>query len=77
MHRPLFLYKCNTTCGQCKINDPCDKVTDHCPSGCKSHWEGTKCNGEIEITFYRCGTCIYLIENDKVDVCKIKDMNDI
>ena len=36
--------ECNTPCGQCRGDDLCDKMTGHCPNGCKQHWTSVRCD---------------------------------
>lgn len=36
-------------CGQCSGNDVCNDENGQCPHGCKTHWNGTKCDGKKKI----------------------------
>ncbi|KAK3580424.1 hypothetical protein CHS0354_035467 [Potamilus streckersoni] len=61
---PDFYYGrlCNTRCSNCKEDDACDKVTGHCPRGCRIGWLGPKCQEVCRDYYYgncttRCGHC--------------------
>ena len=37
--------RCNSKCGKCVNNEPCDKVTGECRNGCQLHYEPPLCQG--------------------------------
>ena len=37
--------RCNSKCGNCVNNEPCDTVTGECRNGCQLHYEPPLCQG--------------------------------
>ena len=37
--------RCNSKCGKCVNNEPCDKVTGECRNGCHLHYKPPLCQG--------------------------------
>ncbi|PVD25283.1 hypothetical protein C0Q70_15783 [Pomacea canaliculata] len=54
---------CNSSCGHCKDNAPCDPISGNCPDGCAPGYTGDRCDTECQAGTYgadcnsRCGHC--------------------
>lgn len=50
---------CVYSCGNCAKGDPCDHVNGTCPMGCKTGYDGRKCNGKLDFhKFVKCYNCL-------------------
>ena len=48
----LYGSTCNTTCGNCKHEQTCDKTTGECLDKCKPHFKPPFCKGSISISLH-------------------------